>query len=186
MLSWHLILRLGRCGTPLQWLTPHSAAVLMTRDQVLWSLGESAAELRGGRNAQGLQSRLCIPSIIATRGAVKRENFSPGLTNVLLFRRDQQLCLYCGKHFPVQELSRDHVLPSSRGGPDCWENVVTACKRCNHHKGCRTPEEAGMALLAVPYKPNIFEYTVLANRRILSDQMAFLSSGFSSRFCPMQ
>lgn len=43
-----------------------------------------------------------------------------------------------------------------------------------------------MPLLAVPYKPNIFEYAVLANRRILSDQMAFLSSGFSSRFIPVQ
>lgn len=186
MVTWHLILRLGRCGTPLQWLTPQSAAVLIARDQVIWSLGEDALVLRGGRNVIGEQSRLSIPSIIATRGAVKLETFCPGLTNSLLFRRDQHLCLYCGKRFPLHDLSRDHVMPRSRGGPDGWENVVTACKRCNHHKACRTPEEASMPLLAVPYKPNIFEYTVLANRRILTDQMAFLKSGFSSRFSLVQ
>ncbi|MFZ5605064.1 MAG: HNH endonuclease, partial [Pseudomonadota bacterium] len=76
----------------------------------------------------------------------------------------------------------DHIMPRARGGADTWENVVTACKRCNHHKACRTPEEASMPLLAVPYKPNIFEFTVLANHRILADQMAFLSRGLSERF----
>ncbi len=47
----------------------------------------------------------------------------------------------------------DHVIPRSRGGHTCWENVVTACERCNGRKGNRTPEEAGMSLLSQPSRP---------------------------------
>ena len=70
------------------------------------------------------------------------------------------------------------MVPLSQGGRNHWSNVVTACKRCNAHKGGRTPEQAKMPLLAVPYIPNIAEYLVLRNRRILMDQMAFLKSRF--------
>lgn len=61
------------------------------------------------------------------------------------------------------------------------ENVVSACQRCNHFKGGRTPEQAGMELLAIPFEPNIFEFMYLANRKILGDQMAYLSSRFSGK-----
>lgn len=182
MTSRHLILRLGHCGTPIQWLTPNSAATLVVRKQVVWSLGENTLTLNGGRNNIGQHSQLQLPTIIATQGTARTQRFSPALNNTLLFRRDRFICLYCGQRFAAAELSRDHVMPRARGGADTWENVVTACKRCNHHKACRTPEEACMPLLAVPYKPNIFEFTVLANHRILADQMAFLSRGLSKRF----
>lgn len=182
MTSRHLILRLGHCGTPIQWLTPACAAILVVKSQVVWSLGDNTLTLRGGRNSNGQRSQLALPTIMATQGAARTQGFSPALNNALLFRRDRFICLYCGKRFAAGELSRDHIMPRARGGADTWENVVTACKRCNHHKACRTPEEASMPLLAVPYKPNIFEFTVLANHRILADQMAFLSRGLSERF----
>jgi len=57
--------------------------------------------------------------------------------------------------------------------------VVTACKRCNTRKGDKTPEEARMPLLAIPYVPNVAEYLVLRNRRILGDQMEFLKTQFN-------
>lgn len=182
MTSQHLILRLGHCGTPIQWLTPASAASLVAKSQVAWSLGDNALTMHGGRNNSGQRSQLILPPIIATRGAARVQDFSPVLNNPMLFRRDQFICLYCGKRFAAGELSRDHVMPRARGGADTWANVVTACKPCNNHKACRTPDEASMPLLAVPYKPNIFEFTVLANHRILADQMAFLSRGLSERF----
>ncbi|MEJ2452290.1 MAG: HNH endonuclease, partial [Gammaproteobacteria bacterium] len=69
----------------------------------------------------------------------------------------------------------------SRGGRDNWANVVAACRRCNAHKGGRTPEEAAMPLLAVPYVPNLAEYLFLRNRRILADQMEFLKTQFKSQ-----
>lgn len=76
-------------------------------------------------------------------------------------------------------LTRDHIKPLSKGGRDVWSNVVTACRRCNTHKGDRLLETINMKLLAVPYIPNVAEYLVLRNRRILGDQMAFLKMQFS-------
>ena len=75
-------------------------------------------------------------------------------------------------------LTRDHVQPKSRGGRDCYENLVIACKACNNRKGDRTPEEAGMPLLAVPFKPTFCEFLALTNRHVLADQMTFLEKGF--------
>jgi 5-methylcytosine-specific restriction endonuclease McrA len=68
-------------------------------------------------------------------------------------------------------------VPRSRGGQDAWDNVVAACRRCNHHKGNRLPDECGMELVALPYVPNFAEYLALINSgRILGDQMDFLKS----------
>ena len=75
-------------------------------------------------------------------------------------------------------MSRDHVKPISRGGSDTWNNVVSACKRCNHFKGNRTPEEAGLQLIAVPFSPTHAEYIFLSGRKILADQMDFLIAHF--------
>ena len=76
---------------------------------------------------------------------------------------------------------RDHVMPISRGGKDCWENVVAACFHCNSRKGGRTPQQASMPLLAVPYRPSWVEHLVLSNRNILADQMAFLKNHMPKR-----
>jgi hypothetical protein len=100
------------------------------------------------------------------------------LNNRALFKRDAHLCLYCGEQFRTSELSRDHVQPLSRGGKDIWQNVVTACRRCNHRKGGNTPEESGLQLLAVPFVPTHAEYIYLSGRRILADQMEFLLAHF--------
>ena len=81
---------------------------------------------------------------LAQAPTVNREN---------VFRRDNSLCLYCGKKFARTSLSIDHVLATSRGGKHIWPNVATACRRCNHRKGNKTPAEAGMSLLYKPYTP---------------------------------
>lgn len=67
-----------------------------------------------------------------------------------VLRRDHHSCQYCGSH---KRLTLDHVLPRSRGGLHTWNNVVTACERCNSHKGNRTPSEAGMQLHTQPKAP---------------------------------
>ena len=70
-----------------------------------------------------------------------------------LFARDGNRCQYCGKTFPTQELSLDHVMPRSRNGPTTWENIVCCCVACNVRKGGRTPDEANMKLVRQPVKP---------------------------------
>ena len=173
------VLRLNKAGTPIAWLSWQECATLLVKDQVIWSLGETVRTIRGGYARGGVRSTLDLPSIVACDGKVDAGAFTPSLTNALLFARDRQICLYCGVDFPVRDLSRDHVVPSSRGGRDVWTNCVTACRRCNNRKGNKTPEQAGMELLAVPFAPNRHEYFYLSNRDVLADQMDFLKTRFS-------
>ena len=136
-------------------------------------------EIRGGFNRHGQQSVLKLPSIVACDGKVHSDSFDPPLENKFLFRRDKNLCLYCGGEFPISDLSRDHVKPISKGGKDIWTNVVSSCRRCNNRKADRSPEEARMELLAIPFVPNQYEFLYLSNHNVLADQMEFLSARFS-------
>jgi 5-methylcytosine-specific restriction endonuclease McrA len=70
-----------------------------------------------------------------------------------IFARDNNQCQYCGRRFPTQELSLDHIIPRSQGGQSTWENIVCACVNCNVRKGGRTPREAHMTLVRKPEKP---------------------------------
>jgi 5-methylcytosine-specific restriction endonuclease McrA len=68
----------------------------------------------------------------------------------LIYKRDNYTCGYCGAK---EDLTLDHILPSSRGGKDEWTNLVTACTKCNVKKGNKTPEEADMVLHIIPKAP---------------------------------
>jgi 5-methylcytosine-specific restriction endonuclease McrA len=80
-----------------------------------------------------------------------RENMRFNRKNV--FARDANRCQYCARNQPTSELSLDHVIPKSKGGPTTWDNIVCACVACNVRKGGRTPREAGMKLIRKPRKP---------------------------------
>lgn len=179
------ILRLNKAGTPIAWLNWQETATLVVREQVIWSLGDIVLTIHGGYNNQGQRSVVELPSIVACDGKVDERAFAPTLTNSLLFARDQHVCLYCGNTHSSRDLSRDHVVPSSKGGKDSWTNCVTACRRCNNRKANKSPEQAGMQLLAIPFVPNRYEYFYLSNRDVLADQMDFLKTRFSanSKFC---
>lgn len=176
-----LILRTDVSGMPLEWIHFQTAVKLYYADQVAYTCGTPILNIRGGINAKtGVQSRIELNSIIATYGSKQKlhEHYVPPLSNATLFRRDGHICLYCGDTFQEKDLSRDHVHPLVKGGRDTWTNVVTACKHCNSRKGGRTPEEARMPLLAIPFQPNFAEYVYLQGRHILADQMEFLSAHF--------
>jgi len=93
-----------------------------------------------------------LPSIIrlVRYTPIPRKRIVLSRRNIL--KRDGQRCQYCGTTKPP--LTIDHVIPKNRGGKDTWENLVCACVRCNNKKGNRTPEEAGINLLAVPRRPS--------------------------------
>ena len=176
-----LILRTDVSGMPLEWIHFQTAVKLYYSKQVAYTCGSPILSIRGGINAvTGRVSRIELNSIIATHGSKQKlhQHYVPPLGNSLLFRRDDHICLYCGEHFQEKDLSRDHVHPQVLGGRDVWTNVVTACKHCNSRKGGRTPEQAHMPLLAIPFQPTYAEYIFLQGRNILADQMEFLSAHF--------
>ena len=88
------------------------------------------------------------------------------LSRRTVLARDFYTCQYCGAQPGKHELTIDHIIPRSRGGETTWENVVTACRRCNQKKGNRTPEEAGMVLRRRPRQPRYLAFTLLAEPNV--------------------
>jgi hypothetical protein len=177
----HDILALDVAGTPVRWIDHESAAGYYASSKVRWELGSTRTVLHGGiSRLNGRQSTLEIAAIIAIDGPRWRfrgvADRTP-LNRAMVFARDRHICAYCGGRYSGAALEMEHVTPSSRGGSTVWQNVVSACRACNQRKGNRTPESAGMPLLYVPYVPNRHEAFILANRRIVADQMNFLLAG---------
>ena len=144
------VLQLDISGRPQSWITPREAAVLYASDAIAWTLGYAFHVLRGGtQRSTGLQSRIEVHPIVAVRGAIPSRAWRtvPTLSNAKLFVRDRQFCAYCGGNFHYDDLTREHIVPVSRGGRDTWMNCITACRTCNGHKGNRLPEEARMSLI---------------------------------------
>ncbi len=174
------VLRTDVAGMPLEWIDYREAVRLYHNEQVAYACGTVLYTVFGGHNAlNGSRSQIEVNSIIATEGtgqglAFVRDQYVPPLNNRTLFKRDANLCLYCAVQFQTHDLTRDHITPLSQGGLDVWNNVATACRRCNNHKGGRTPEQASMKLIAVPFTPNYAEYIYLKGRRVLADQMQYL------------
>jgi 5-methylcytosine-specific restriction endonuclease McrA len=74
-------------------------------------------------------------------------------TKANIWRRDNYTCGYTGKILDKNNVSTDHIIPSSRGGENTWENLITCDKTLNTWKGNRTPKECGLKLLWKPTKP---------------------------------
>lgn len=104
--------------------------------------------------------------------------FRRQVTNTFLFARDGYRCQYCGRHRRQlgyrESLTRDHVLPISRGGDNDWTNVVTACSKCNLRKGDRLPSECGLELRSRPRVPNHVEL-VWAVRKVTPIQSKYIA-----------
>ena len=107
------------------------------------------------------------PSVIRLSYMVKRPFLPRKLSKKEVFLRDKFTCQYCGKR--VHDLTLDHVIPRRQQGAHTWENVVTACNRCNLYKAGRTPAEAKMRLGSIPRAPDPNPYLILQNRTILEE-----------------
>ena len=171
------VLQLDISGRPQSWISAKEAAVIYASDGIAWTIGDPFYVLRGGTQRRtGLQSRIEVHPIVAVRGNIPSRAWrqAPALSNHKLFARDRMVCAYCGGRFHTDDLTREHIVPTSRGGHDTWMNCITACRPCNGHKGNRLPEEVRLSLMYLPYVPSLHEDMILRGRRILADQMEFL------------
>jgi 5-methylcytosine-specific restriction endonuclease McrA len=131
--------------------------------------------------------RLTIPRpavIRLTRFVHVPRRFRRHVTNTFLFARDQYRCQYCGRHMtefkPREALTRDHLVPLSRGGTNDWTNVITACSPCNTRKGNRLPEEIGMHPLTNPVEPH-FVHLSWAVRRLTPIQARYIRTFYGDQ-----
>lgn len=104
---------------------------------------------------------LKVPAVVRLlqRIRVRKQVVRFSRINVLV--RDKYRCCYCDCLVSFGSATYDHVIPRSRGGKTCFENVVIACRKCNDKKADRMPEQVGMRLLRRPTRPASLPLTVL-------------------------
>ena len=93
------------------------------------------------------------PAVVRLLSYVKAGKRVPPFSRFNIMARDGFKCQYCTKALSTKEATLDHVVPRSKGGTTCWENMVCCCKACNIKKGSRTPEQVKMKLLKKPVRP---------------------------------
>ena len=154
----HHVLQLDIQGTPQAWITAEEAALHYATNTVAWEDGESP--------------------LVTLRGAPRRNlhGVVPAVTKPKLLRRDRCTCAYCAQVFPEKDLEAEHIVPQSKGGPYSWTNLVSACRHCNARKRDRTPEQAGMPLVYLPYVPSRYEDFLLRGRNVRAHVHDWLSS----------
>ncbi len=114
--------------------------------------GRASLVMNGRGEIHTVDRSYPIPSVIRLESMVKVPRRRVRLCKREIFRRDRYTCQYCGKRLTHPTV--DHVVPKRLGGERSWENLVTACARCNHRKGGRTLEQAHMRLLRPPKEPS--------------------------------
>ena len=118
-------------------------------------------ELNGHYITTTTESFHC-PSVIRLANLIKRPRPKLKLSRKEVFSRDRYTCQYCGS--ATKELTLDHVVPKSKGGGHSWDNLVSACKSCNHRKGGKSPSEARMRLLSLPREPKVSPHYVFLQK----------------------
>ncbi|HEY4319630.1 MAG TPA: HNH endonuclease [Gemmatimonadales bacterium] len=135
-------------------------------------------EADGDELIRSVRMQLPRPAIIRlVRFVHVPRRFRRQVTNTFLFARDGYTCQYCTRvqhQLRTREcLTRDHVVPQSRGGSNEWTNVVTACSSCNTRKGSHLPDEIGMHPLRAPVEPH-FVHLSWAIRRLTAAQLKYI------------
>ena len=132
---------------------------------VLLGRGKAEIIINGRGHIRTISLLVQVPSVIRLVYMVRRPLVRRRLSRRAIFYRDGFRCQYCGKE--SKNMTLDHIMPRSRGGPHVWENVVSACIPCNHRKAGLTPKEANMRMLKKPTAPRPNPYYMFHHRSIL-------------------
>ncbi len=95
-----------------------------------------------------------VPAVIRLVRFVRFRRWDVKFSRQNIYARDKYRCQYCGEEFAPKDLTCDHVIPRSQGGPTEWTNIVASCGKCNRKKGGMTPAQAGLRLLKNPSRPS--------------------------------
>ena len=120
---------------------------------VLCLVGKAQAIESYNHEINSVNDRFKLPSVIALKRIVKFHFKTMACKRQNVFWRDQYQCQYCSAKPNIEKLTIDHITPRSKGGKNTWDNLVTACKRCNQKKGNKTLEQTNMKLIRKPFVP---------------------------------
>jgi 5-methylcytosine-specific restriction endonuclease McrA len=165
---------------PHHWVKWEDAVVLQYKNLTSHGIGDIKIYSGGISRITQQRSIIHVPSVLFLKTVLKYDSRVPPLTNQNLFARDLNICIYCGKRFKEDKLSRDHIIPVSKGGKNTWHNCATSCKSCNNMKADlpigKAVDEDGekMVLRYKPYIPSHVERLIMQHRHIQQDQIKFL------------
>ncbi len=156
----------------------HVRAVLPDYTTYAWEEWRDVPVQPGDDLIQTPSLTLRVPRVVQLLSCERAPRHDVKFSRHNIYVRDGNRCQYCGKRFSTSELSLDHVIPLSRGGPSTWENVVCACLPCNVRKGNQLLEEAGLRLRRAPVKPKASPLGLLSPQRIHPSWRNFLDVAY--------
>ena len=98
-----------------------------------------------------------VVRVIEFNSPKKNMKFYKPFSRRNVWERDDHRCQYCGDILSLKDMEYEHVHPQSKGGETRWNNIVTACTKCNRKKADKTCAEAGMRPIKMPIAPLIAE-----------------------------
>jgi 5-methylcytosine-specific restriction endonuclease McrA len=141
------VLVLNASYEPINVCTVRRAAVLILKNRAeVLEKGDWAL------HAESLTLDRPVVIRLLTYVRIPRDAHRRKITRRAVFARDRWTCQYCGHE--RGNLTVDHVIPRSKGGPSTWDNIVTCCAPCNRRKGDRLPAQANMVPVRKPKAPN--------------------------------
>lgn len=143
------------------------------RRAIMLLLREKAELLIQGKSVvRTVSSEQNCPSVIRVLYMVKRPVMRYKLSRMAIFHRDSFTCQYCG--LETRDLTIDHIIPRSKGGPHTWENVVASCGLCNHKKAGLTPKQARLRMPPRPAIPRPNPYYLFIHQTIQEEWKPFM------------
>ena len=141
------VLVLNASYEPINVCTVRRAAVLILKNRA-----EILEKSDWALHSESLTLARPVVIRLLTYVRIPRDAHRRKITRRAVFARDRWTCQYCGHE--RGNLTVDHVIPRSKGGPSTWENIVTCCAPCNRRKGDRLPKQANMVPARTPKAPN--------------------------------
>lgn len=164
--------------TPLHFVSDLDAITLFYKGRVEVVAGVDGTPSEWDETFRSPSTSIRIPATLRLLKRVNKKWKQPRFRKKVLFNRDSWRCQFCSEKLNWENITIDHVMPSSRGGATSWLNCVSACKPCNKRKANKTPEEASMRLLKRPATPTSLHFWDAMRSSVWhADWDVFLKSG---------
>ena len=141
---------------------------------MVWMGRANLVEVYDGKYIRSAHQSFPVPCVIAVKRYVKVSKISMKCNRRNVFWRDSYTCQYCANIFSENRLTLDHVTPRSKGGPKTWENIVTACHKCNQRKGDKLPHEANMIPIRTPKSPSPYIFHTIGRDSVSDKWLPYL------------
>lgn len=80
---------------------------------------------------------------------MKRRRLTPA-ERMTVYNKCNGHCAYCGCELEYKDMQADHVEALQRGGADTLDNMLPACRSCNHYKSSMDLETFRKCLERMP------------------------------------